>query len=116
MVIDNTIDYAFKYADRNKLVQLTKQRGQCDDILIIRNGLVTDTSYANTIFLKDCIWYSQQKPLLMGTRLSSYLAEGRVTPLLLTPGDLHLFTQAKIINAMISIEASPVIPVDAIHF
>ncbi len=116
LVQDDTIDYAFKYADRTKLTSLYQLRGQCDDILIVKNNLITDTSYANTIFLMDGKWYSQLNPLLRGTRLESYLLEGRVTPLLLRPKDLSRFSEARIINAMITIENSPVIPIENILY
>ena len=111
MVYDDSIEYAYKFADRSKLVDLHQFRGQCDDILIIKNGLITDTSYANAIFKRNNIWYSQQRPLLFGTRLQSYIKEGRVTPALLRPKNLPLFTEVRIINAMISIEDSPVIQI-----
>lgn len=111
MVYDDTIEYDFKFADRLKLSELCQKKGQCDDILIIKNGLISDTSYANVIFLQGDSWYSQQNPLLKGTRLESYLIAKRVIPSLLRPKDLCLFSEVRIINAMISIEESPVIPV-----
>ena len=52
----------------------------------------------------------------MGTRLRSYLEQGRITPTLLRPEDLSSFSEARIINAMISIEKSPVIPISEIRF
>ena len=111
LVNDNAIDNSFKYADRTKLNALFQLRGQYDDILIVKHGLITDTSYANIIFRKEGKWYSPQNPLLRGTRLESYLSEGRVTPALLRPKDLPHFSEARIVNAMISIENSPVIPI-----
>jgi 4-amino-4-deoxychorismate lyase len=111
LVRNDTIGYAYKYADRTQLNSLFQLRGQCDDILIVKNGLVTDTSYANSIYLCNNVWYSQQIPLLQGTRLKSYLLERRVTPALIRPGDLSLFSEARIINAMISIENAPVIQI-----
>ncbi|MEI7523416.1 MAG: hypothetical protein WCJ95_03755 [Mariniphaga sp.] len=115
LVTDNTIDYAFKYADRSKLRILLQNKLQNDEILIVKNGLMTDITYANTIYLHKKKWYSQQNPLLLGTRLQNYLNEGRVTPALLTPNDLSLFSEVRIINAMISIESSPVIPIEAVY-
>ncbi len=111
MVVDDTIDYAFKYADRTKLNSLFNLRHQSDDILIIKKGLITDTSYANIIFKKDNKWYSPSNPLLKGVRIDSYIHDGLVTPALLYPSDLPLFSEARIVNAMISIENSPVIPI-----
>jgi len=112
LICDDTIEYPFKYADRTKLTSLFKLKGQYDDILIIRNRLITDTSYANAIFLKNKRWYSPNKPLLQGTRLMSYLSNGLVTPAPLQPGDLSLYSEIRIINAMISIENSPRIPIE----
>jgi 4-amino-4-deoxychorismate lyase len=116
LVNDDTIDYTFKYADRRKIDAFFFRRGQSNDILIVKNGLVTDTSYANIVFRQDDQWYSPQNPLLKGTRLSSYLLEKRVTTALLRPKDLSFFSEARIINAMISIENSPVIPIENIRF
>ena len=114
MVVDDTIEYAFKYADRTKLNSLFDLRGQSDDILIIKNGFVTDTSYANIVFKKDDKWYSPSGPLLKGTRIDRYMREGLVTPALLRPSDLPLFSEARIVNAMISIENSTVILIENI--
>ena len=114
MVVDNTIDYAFKYADRTKLNSLFNLRHQSDDILIIKNGLITDTSYANIILKKEGKWHSPSNPLLKGTRIDRYIHEGLVTPALLRPSDLSLFSEARIVNAMISIENSPVILIENI--
>ena len=72
--------------------------------------------YICIIYLCENIWYSPIKPLLMGTRLSSYLHEGRITMAQIGPEDLSSFSEVRIINAMISIENSPVIPIAAISF
>lgn len=114
LVTDNTIDYAFKYADRSKLSQLYQLRGQADDILIIKDGFITDTYYANIVLMKDGRWYSPQNPLLKGIRLESYLQENVVIPAHIRPGDLPFYSEARIINAMIPIENSPVIPINGI--
>jgi len=114
MVVDDTIDYAFKYADRTKLNSLFNLRHQSDDILIIKNGFITDTSYANIVFKKEGKWYSPSNPLLNGTRIDRYFREGRVAPALLRPSDLPLFSEARIVNAMISIGNSPAILIENI--
>ena len=106
LVTNDTIDYAYKYADRSKLDSLYKLRGQCGDILIVKKGVITDTSFANIVFKKEDRWYSPQNPLLRGTRLESYIRKGIVTPAILCPEDLSNFSEARIINAMVSIENS----------
>ncbi|MEI6140029.1 MAG: aminotransferase class IV [Mariniphaga sp.] len=114
LVVDDSIEYPFKFADRSKINLLYQTKGQADDILIIKKGLITDTSYANIIFMKGKKWYSPQNPLLYGTRVKGYISFERVTPALLRPKDLPLFTEARIINAMISIEESPIISIENI--
>ena len=116
LVSDDTIDYSYKYANRALIDSLFKSRGQSDDILIVKNGFITDTSYANIVFKKNDKWYSPQNPLLKGTRIESYFREGRVTPALLQPENLHQFSEARIVNAMISIENSPVIPIGNLKY
>ena len=115
IVTDNVVDYSFKFADRTQLTSLFDKKGQYDDILIIKDGLITDTSYANIIYLSNNRWYSQQYPLLLGTRLQYYIALNLVTPTRLTFNDLSNFSEARIINAMISLEKSPIIPIGSIH-
>ena len=44
----------------------------------------------------------------------SLFPRGRVAPALLRPSDLPLFSEARIVNAMISIGNSPVIPINKI--
>ena len=43
LVTCDDIDYAYKSADRSRL----GLRGNADEIIIVRNGLLTDTSYSN---------------------------------------------------------------------
>ena len=47
LVSDDTIDYAYKRADRSALEACFARRGTADDVLIVRGGLLTDTSIAN---------------------------------------------------------------------
>lgn len=35
----NDIDYSYKSTDRTELNRLTAQKGDCDDIVIVKNGL-----------------------------------------------------------------------------
>ena len=116
LVYNDTLDYSFKFADRSKLQRLYDLKGKCDDILIVKDGFLIDSFYANTIYLRDKRWYSHTIPLLFGTRLESYLKEGLITSSPIRLSELHLFKEVRIINAMISIEDSPIIPIEAILF
>ncbi|MEQ1586872.1 MAG: hypothetical protein ABL895_13380, partial [Cyclobacteriaceae bacterium] len=52
------IAYAHKFVDRTLLTELYSQRGRAEDILIVKNGLITDTYYGNIIFKREGHWYT----------------------------------------------------------
>ncbi len=95
----DTIDYAHKYADRSLLNELFAQRGHCDDVLIIKNGLVTDTSYANVVLFDGQQWVTPAQPLLRGTRRQQLLDGGLIREAVIGENDLPKFQKFQIINA-----------------
>lgn len=105
LVTDNNIVYNRKFEDRRALEQLYSQRGDCDDVLIIKNGAITDTSYSNIIFRKGDTWFTPDTCLLDGTMRQYLLDEGRIKKLPITPADLSQFSHFKLINAMLRDEA-----------
>lgn len=114
MVACDQIRYEYKYADRSLLNDLLQYKKDADDILIIKRGYITDISYANIIFLKEGVWITPENPLLRGTRCESYLRSGKLKQTLIRPEDLEGFSEARIINAMISLGQSPVIQIKSI--
>jgi 4-amino-4-deoxychorismate lyase len=69
-------DYWYKYEDRYKIEDLFQQRGDCDDILMTREGWITDTSIANIALEKGGRWYTPSIPLLAGTTWKRLVASG----------------------------------------
>jgi 4-amino-4-deoxychorismate lyase len=112
----NDISYSYKFADRKKIDSLFEKRGASDDILIIKEGLVTDSSYANVV-LKDLNgkWITPFTCLLAGTRRASLLKSGLIKENEVRVNDLHNYTLIKIINAMIGIEDTEGIPIENIY-
>ena len=107
------IEYQHKFADRDKINSLYSQREDCDDILIIKNGLITDTSYCNILLQNKERWYTPFQPLLKGTMLTSLIEQGTVSPADISVQDLHHFQTIKLINAMMRLNG-PEIPVSNI--
>jgi 4-amino-4-deoxychorismate lyase len=93
-------DYSYKYADRKVLEELYSQRGDADDILITRDGWITDTSIANIAFRKGDRWYTPSKPLLAGTTLKRLIAKGILVPRPIHQSMLHHFDSFCLFNAM----------------
>lgn len=100
-VTDNDIDYRLKSVDRSPIDTLFATRGGCDDILIIRDGLVTDTSIANIALFDGQRWHTPQEPLLAGVRRSSLIAEGIVEERRIEVADIKNYRRIALFNAMI---------------
>lgn len=101
LVTSDGLDYSYKSADRQKLDELFKQRGEADDILIIKDGLLTDTSTANIALWDGTQWVTPEKPLLEGTMRASLLGKGKIVPAAIHPQDLSRYSLIRLFNAMI---------------
>lgn len=115
LVSDDSIVYNYKYRNRVELNNLLASRGNADEILIVKNGRITDTSFTNIVFLKNGIWYTPEFPLLKGTRREHYLRTEKIRELDIIPGDLSQFEEARLINSMRSIEESEPIEIANIY-
>jgi len=70
-------DYPFKYEDRSCFDQL-KQKYPNEEIIFIKNGLITDTTIANIACFIDGIWLTPTTPLLEGTTRARLLDEKKI--------------------------------------
>lgn len=112
-VICNDIDYSVKSADRDKINYLFSMKGECDDILIIRKGLVTDTSFANVLFSDSDKLYTPAAPLLKGIMREKLIDENKVSVINIKIDDIKSFQYVTLINAMMD-PGQIKIPVDNI--
>ncbi len=103
LVYDDTIDYSYKFENKERLLSLQARRGGCDDILIVKNGQITDTSFSNIIFFNGRSWVTPASPLLKGTKRAHLLAEGLIQEERVTIEDIPSFRDAALINAMLDI-------------
>jgi 4-amino-4-deoxychorismate lyase len=116
LVEDNTIDYSRKYTDRNHLNTLFGKREQCDDILIVKNGFITDTSFCNIVFFDGSLWITPADPLLKGTARERLLHEGKILEKNITNRDMRNFESFKLINAMREFDEVDIIKIDRILY
>jgi len=100
-VDDDGVKYDYKFADRSGLEALYGRRGQADDILMVKNGLITDSSYANVAFFDGTRWFTPQLPLLAGTRRALLLAQNIISPTNISPKELCNYQKIRLFNAMI---------------
>jgi 4-amino-4-deoxychorismate lyase len=101
LVSDDNIAYPHKFEDRRKLDDLFTRRANCDDVLIIKNGFVTDTSYSNIAFRKGNDWFTPSRFLLAGTMRQQLIDEGTIREAVVKVEDLPTFETFKLINALL---------------
>ena len=101
LVENNGVDYSFKYENRSAIEALFLFRGDCDDILIVKNGYITDTSYCNIVFEKDGHFFTPSTPLLAGTKRERLINEGMITEEKIRPCDICRYDKVYLINSML---------------
>ena len=104
LVCCDSIDYHLKYADRDSLNRLLEKRSACDNILIVKNGEITDTSYSNVVFYDGIDYYTPRSFLLNGTKRQQLIAEGKIKIKKICPSDIKDYKCVYLINAMLDIE------------
>lgn len=114
-LVEASPNYAFKFADRRALNALLEQKGSCDEILITRKGVITDTSYSNVVFNKGDQYFTPKNPLLNGTKRQKLLREGRIREKEIVVDALGQYERVYLINAMLDLGDNISLPVDYIQ-
>lgn len=109
VVNNNEIEYSYKYSDRKIFNQLKREvnSGPNDDILIVKKGFVTDTSYSNIVFFDNNNWFTPAKPLLKGVQRRRLLANCLIQERDIKVDEINGYKYFKLINAMLNFELSP---------
>lgn len=115
IVFDDSVRYNLKFYDRSILKDLFAKRGTCDDILIVKNGLITDSFAANPVFFDGENWLTPAEPLLKGTKRQKLIDSNIIAEQKIKPDDLKLFSRVGLINAMIDFDEMPIIPIENIE-
>lgn len=108
IVRDDDADYAYKYNDRSQLAALHERAvaEDCGDALIVRRGLVTDTTFCNVAFrmagTSPEVWHTPAEPLLRGTMREHLIKQGTVVPCDIPVTALHndFYDQVALFNAL----------------
>lgn len=99
-LLETSIDYSHKFAKRDYLDSLYEQRDSADDVLLVKDGKITDTTIANIVFLKDGKLFTPDQPLLMGTAIRRLLNEDKVMPMRIFLEDITQFDAFWLVNAL----------------
>ena len=104
IVESNTVDYTWKSTNRDELTLLRAQAtSYADEVIIIKNGYVTDTSYTNICFFDGKEWFTPDTPLLRGTMRKFLLDKGVIRETKIQKTDIRHFQKVSLINAMMEL-------------
>jgi len=91
----------FKLEDRTGFNDAFAKRGDCDDVLLVKEGLLTDTSFSNIALFDGEKWVTPRLPLLYGTNRDELLNTGKLTEKDISVLELKKYKQIALFNAII---------------
>ena len=92
--------YPHKWTDRSTINAAFAQRGNCDDVLMTKNGFLTDASYANIVLFDGTNWVTPEKPLFEGVQRSYLLDHKKIKTANIATTALSNYQGFQMINAM----------------
>ncbi len=94
------IKYDFKFLDRKTLEEDFKQDADFDDVIFLKNGILTDATYSNLAFFDGKTWFTPENCLLNGVKRKAWLDSGIITEKKILKDDIQDFQKIAFINAM----------------
>ena len=113
LAIDNEIDYRLKSADRIQF-QKMKENSDADEVIIVKDNQITDTSYSNLLFLKDKTWFTPKTYLLNGVMRQHLLASKKIKETEITLDNIKDFSHFQLINALNDFDEMFIYPIETI--
>ncbi len=91
----------YKQEDRSDLDRAFAMRGSFDEVLLVKNGLLTDTSICNIALFDGSEWVTPAKPLIYGVNRANLIEEGKIVEKDILLNDLENFSHIRLFNALI---------------
>lgn len=111
---NNDIEYRYKSVDRSVINLLKAETEPTEEIVIVKQNRLTDTSYTNIALFDGTQWVTPSTPLLKGTRRAQLLDAGKLREREVLATDLKSFQSISLINAMMDLEEL-VLPISSIE-
>nr|WP_275940542.1 aminotransferase class IV [Wolinella succinogenes] len=103
-LVRSEIDYSSKFTDRSALEVLLAQRGEADEVIILKGEEITDTSFSNLALWDGEVWLTPQNPLLAGTARARLIDEGVIKEARLGERELREARALALLNAMMGMK------------
>jgi len=100
-IVSSDITYAHKFLNRDVFTALLAQNPDFDEIIIEKEGYITDTTISNLAFYDGEYWLTPKKPLLEGTMRAKLLDEGFLQTKDIKSSEISKYKKVALMNAMI---------------
>lgn len=104
LIFDDEIEYSKKLLNRESLDNLFSKKEDADEIIIVKNNLITDTTIANIAIFDGDNWLTPKKPLLEGTTRDRLLEDRFLIEKDITVEMLKNSKKIALMNAMIDFD------------
>ena len=111
----NDYSYDLKYTDRSVIDKNYKLKSLSDDILIIKNGFVTDSSYCNIVFFDGLSWVTPKYPLLKGVQRNFLLKNKKIFKKKIKVSDISKYKSFVLINSMTEFNTNDAVNINKIN-
>lgn len=113
LVENNSYDYSFKFEDRKEFDRM-KAKAKTEEIIIVKNNHITDTSYTNLLFLKGKDWFTPTTYLLNGVMRQHLLKEKKIKEAEITLQNIKEYSHFQLINSMNDFDDMFIYPIERI--
>lgn len=114
LVENNTFDYSFKFEDRKELEKM-KMKSKAEEIIIVKNNHITDTSFSNLLFMKGKEWFTPATYLLNGVQRQNLLKKKKIKEMEITLQNIKQFSHFQLINALNDFDDMFIYPIQRIN-
>ena len=97
-------DYQYKYADRSFMSGLLIDNPEVDEVIMTKNGFITDCTIANLAFYDGKNWFTPSTPLLKGTKRSQLIHKALITERRIRVEDISQYEGVCLINCFRNLE------------
>lgn len=91
-----------------------KEKARTEEIIVVKNNHITDTSFSNILFLKGKTWFTPSTYLLNGVQRQHLLKNKKIKETDITLQNISEFSHFQLINAMNDFDDMFVYPIEKI--
>ena len=113
LVENNNYDYSFKFEDRKEFEKM-KMKAKTEEIIVVKNNHITDTSFSNLLFLKGKNWFTPTTFLLNGVQRQHLLKTKKIKETEITLNNIKEFSHFQIINSLNDFDDMFIYPIEKI--